>query len=123
MSIWRNGLIMTLLCTLAAVLVVGEPCLGQDRPAARVKAVGGPATQPFELDLFVREDQDIDRVNEPIASGIPLSRGALLDPSHVRLYDASGKPVPCQAHQLGLCWPDGSLRWVLLQFNLPTPPG
>jgi len=121
MSIWRYELGTALFCLLAALLVLGEPCLGQGRRPARAKGVAGPGTQPFELDLFVREDQGIDRVNEPIASGIPLRKGALLDPSHVRVYDASGKPVPCQAHQLGLCWPDGSLRWVLLQFQASVP--
>ena len=72
---------------------------------------------PFEVRLFVREDQGIDRVNEPLASGVPLPRGAVRDPSHVRVYDSVGKPAPCQVHQLGLCWPDGSLRWVLVQFG------
>ena len=74
------------------------------------------AAQPFQVPLFVREDQGIDRVEEPLAAGIPLPRGAAFDPSHVRVSSSAGEPIPCQAHQLGLCWGDGSLRWVLIQL-------
>ena len=73
--------------------------------------------QSFEVSLIVREDQGIDRVDEPLASGVPLSRGAVRDPADLRVYDSTGKAIPCQAHQLGLCWPDGTLRWALVQFR------
>jgi len=84
--------------------------------AARVQAA-----RPFDLPLSVREDQGVDRVAEPLASGIPLPPGAVSDPGDISVYDVGGAPVPCQAHQIGLSWPDGSLRWVLLQFEATVP--
>jgi len=98
---------------LGALLAVLSACAPPEAEAAR----------PFELPLLVREDQGIARVDEPLASGIPLPPGAVFNPSHIHIYDASGKRVPCQSHQLGLCWPDGSLRWVLLQFQASAPSG
>ncbi len=81
------------------------------------QAPESPTAQALEVTLAVREDQGIDRVDEPLASGIPLPRGAVRDPGDLRVYDSTGKPIPCQAHQLGLCWPDGTLRWALVQFR------
>jgi hypothetical protein len=86
-------------------------------------AVTGVSAKPFSVALHVREDAGVARTNEPLASGIPLPRGAVCDPGDLRLYGATGKAVPCQAHQLGLCWPDGSLRWVLVQFQASVAAG
>lgn len=75
-----------------------------------------PSVAALDLPLQVRNDQPLARTAEPVASGIPLKRGAVMNPADLRVYGPAGKQVPCQAHQLGLSWPDGSLRWVLLQF-------
>jgi hypothetical protein len=82
-----------------------------------------PAPKPFAVALHVREDAGVARTNEPLASGIPLPQGAVRNPAEVRVYGATGKPVPCQAHQLGLSWPDGSLRWVLVQLQASVAAG
>jgi len=71
----------------------------------------------FELPLFLHEDQGVGRDGEPVAGGIPFPQGAVLDAGHIRIYDPEDRPVPCQAHQLGITWPDGSLRWALVQFQ------
>ncbi|MBY0456212.1 MAG: glycoside hydrolase family 127 protein [Gemmataceae bacterium] len=51
----------------------------------------------------------------PVTTGIPFPRGALPDAQHLRLQDASGKPVRLQSRALD-SWPDGSARWVLLDW-------
>ena len=104
---------------IAAVPLVGVVlvALVSGARAGPVQQAPSRPAQPSEVSLFVREDQGVDRTDEPVASGVPLPRGAVLDPSHLRVYDQAGRAVPCQCHQLGLCWPDGSLRWVLLQFQ------
>lgn len=81
------------------------------------------AAAPFEVALRVTEDQGVARNAEPLASGIPLSRGAVMDPGDLPVCDAHGAPVACQAHQPGSSWPDGSLRWVLLQFPATVAAG
>lgn len=51
----------------------------------------------------------------PVTTGIPWPRGGLPDPQKLVLRDASGKPVRLQARALDR-WPDGSVRWVLLDW-------
>src|SRR5207253_6359920 len=47
--------------------------------------------------------------------------GALRDPAALRLLDAEGKPVPLQTTTLAH-WPDGSVRWLLLDFLIRALP-
>ena len=51
----------------------------------------------------------------PVTTGIPWPRGKLLDPQKLVLRDASGKAVRLQARATDR-WPDGSVRWVLLDW-------
>jgi hypothetical protein len=51
----------------------------------------------------------------PVTTGIPWPRGKLLDPQKLVLRDASGKVVRLQSRALDR-WPDGSVRWVLLDW-------
>jgi len=75
------------------------------------------STAALPTRLFIVEDQGVARYQEPVAGGIPLPPGAVHDPAELRVWNAAGLEVPCQVHQLGLSWPDGSLRWALLQFQ------
>ena len=52
----------------------------------------------------------------PVTWGVPFAQGRLPDGSHVSLADASGKPVPLQTQTLHK-WPDGSIHWLLLDFQ------
>ena len=51
----------------------------------------------------------------PVTTGIPWPRGKLLDPQKLILRDAHGKPVRLQSRATDR-WPDGSVRWVLLDW-------
>ena len=51
----------------------------------------------------------------PVTTGIPWPRGKLLDPQKLILCDASGKVVRLQSRATDR-WPDGSVRWVLLDW-------
>lgn len=51
----------------------------------------------------------------PVTTGIPWPRGKLLDAQKLVLRDASGKAVRLQSRALDR-WPDGSVRWVLLDW-------
>jgi len=53
---------------------------------------------------------------EPITVGIPIPRGLVDDPRQIRLADEAGKPIPLQALPTER-WPDGSVRWALLDFQ------
>ena len=51
----------------------------------------------------------------PVTTGLPWPRGKLLDPHKLVLRDASDKVVRLQARATDR-WPDGSVRWVLLDW-------
>ncbi|HTU02723.1 MAG TPA: hypothetical protein VMG58_12935, partial [Candidatus Sulfotelmatobacter sp.] len=69
------------------------------------------------LSLAVEEPCGLPRQAEPISLGVPLPRGAVLDVTDLALQDASGRLLPLQAEVLGR-WPDRSLKWALLDFQL-----
>lgn len=56
---------------------------------------------------------------EPVSAGIPLAPGILHDPAQLAVVSADGRLLPSQAATLA-CWPDGSLRWALVDFLLLT---
>src|SRR5262245_17039759 len=58
--------------------------------------------------------------HQPVTVGLPLRRGALLDPGKVELRDGGGRAVACQSHA-PVRWPDGSVRWLLLDFLAAVP--
>jgi hypothetical protein len=55
----------------------------------------------------------------PVTCGIPWPRGLLLDPSHLALRDNRDQQIPLQARVLDQ-WPDGSARWILLDWHADT---
>ncbi|MBM4081557.1 MAG: hypothetical protein FJ278_17770, partial [Planctomycetes bacterium] len=55
----------------------------------------------------------------PVTQGIPLPMGALKDTRNIRLTGPDGKPAPAGFSEMSR-WPDGSLRWVLLDFAMPA---
>ena len=70
----------------------------------------------FEVTLTVAEPVGVDRIDEPVTSGVPLPRGRQKETEGLLLIDESkNKPIPCQFTVLSR-WPDGSIKWVLLDF-------
>ncbi|HIQ21990.1 MAG TPA: hypothetical protein EYH34_12270 [Planctomycetes bacterium] len=72
--------------------------------------------------ITVEEPTGVARHGWPVTSGIPLSQGVLSDPSACALFSASGSEVPLQSEALAR-WPDGSVRWLLLDFQVDLAPG
>jgi hypothetical protein len=52
---------------------------------------------------------------QPITLGVPFARGDLTDPEALALLDAEGWQIPLQKQPLAR-WPDGSVKWLLLDF-------
>jgi hypothetical protein len=57
----------------------------------------------------------------PVRGGVPLPPGAVREAADLELRGADGQLVPCQQQAL-TTWPDGSARWVLLDFVASPPP-
>jgi len=62
----------------------------------------------------------IPKYGFPITCGIPMPPGVLKDINSLRLFDSKDREMCVQAKTTGL-WPDGSVRWLLL--NTIAPPG
>jgi hypothetical protein len=55
------------------------------------------------------------RPEVPVATGVPLAKGAVKDASSLRLLDADGKAIPGQ-FDVQATWSDGSIKWILVSF-------
>jgi len=58
----------------------------------------------------------------PVSAGIPFKKGALRNASGLTLADSERMPVALQAQCLSK-WPDGSCRWILLDFEAEVKSG
>jgi hypothetical protein len=74
-----------------------------------------------DMALTVDEPSGVPRQGWPVTSGIPFAQGALADPSKVTLLDDEGRSLPLQTGVLSR-WPDGSVRWPLLDFQVDPAP-
>ena len=78
----------------------------------------------IDVPLVVAENGGVDRVGEPVTSGIPIPRsGGLVDTTGLRLLGPDGLPVPAQFTPLAR-WgggPDDAaapIRWLLVDFQV-----
>lgn len=67
--------------------------------------------------IIIVETAGIGRINEPVAVGIPFPRGKLDDESQLILLDPQDGYLALQKQVLAK-WPDQSLKWVLLDFQV-----
>ncbi len=74
-----------------------------------------PARQDICVELQVTADAP-ERRREPVACGVPWPRGVLRDLESLHLSDEQGRRLPLQARALDR-WPDGSVRWSLLDWQ------
>jgi hypothetical protein len=82
-----------------------------------------PAAFPADgVAVSVRESDGLARRGGHVTSGVPLPLGALKDPAALALVGPSGGAVPCDFSVLSR-WPDGSAKWVLLDFQSDCPAG
>ncbi len=76
---------------------------------------GSSATKEF-VTLFVQDNSGLSRVSEPARGGIPLPEGKIRSLDNMRIVDLEGNEVLAQFQDLAR-WPDGSIKWVLVQFQ------
>jgi PcRGLX-like protein central beta sandwich domain/Beta-L-arabinofuranosidase, GH127 catalytic domain/PcRGLX-like N-terminal RIFT barrel domain len=66
--------------------------------------------------LTVQERSGIQRINEPVTTGVPLPVGWALSVDELVL-SLNGEPLPTEFRPVDY-WPDGSLRWVHMDFQV-----
>lgn len=67
------------------------------------------------LDITVTNTTD-STARRPVTGGVPITEGAAPKECKFELADGKGRVVPCQTKVMAK-WPDGSARWVLLDFQ------
>ena len=72
------------------------------------------------LPLHLEEAAGVNRTSWPVRGGVPFGQGRLRDAACLRLVTPAGTAVDCQTRTL--CrWPDGSIKWALLDFQADLP--
>ena len=54
--------------------------------------------------------------NWPVRAGLPIPQGELADPQRATVTDTAGRQLPSQNRALAT-WPDGSVKWLYLDFT------
>lgn len=69
--------------------------------------------KPLAIPLVVHERNGLDRRNEPVCCGIPITRGLLRNTNDARLLTPSGGCLPVQLEPMAY-WADGTIQWLLI---------
>ena len=78
------------------------------------------ATERGSIPLTVQNPSADALTAWPVTSGVPLPKGALDSAGHIRLLGPDRRERPMQAQSLAR-WPDGSVKWVLVNFRADLP--
>lgn len=99
----------------------GEATVASDPVTFTPRPPTPPAAAPLSIPLTVPAPTGTARVRRPAVVGVPFGRGQLGDVARLRLTDAQGRAVPCQA-DLFSRWPDGSVKWATISFLADAAP-
>jgi hypothetical protein len=96
------------------------PVLSLLTSCARAQAPSTPTAAPKQIALQLHNVADAPRRNWPVSSGVPLARGVLQDEKRAHLRDANGRETDLQTRVTSR-WDDGSVKWLLLDFQANVP--
>jgi len=92
-------------------------------PLLLVAAWSVPAeaeAQSPRVALTVNDELGAARNGEVVCSGVPFAKGSLRPSQPMHMVTDTGQPLPTQTKVLGH-WPDGSVKWLLVQFVADCP--
>jgi hypothetical protein len=89
--------------------------VGMSLTAGQVRALRVPLT--------VKEEAGVERVGNPVNSGVPLPKGAVKDAATLRVLDAQGKAILASIEPRARWLGDESLKWVTVHFLANVPAG
>ena len=75
--------------------------------------------QPFDIPLTLIRHTSTVRNDEPVTVGVPFPKGSLQSSDQIGLLDPAGLPLSLQVRALDH-WSDGSVRWLLCDFQVTT---
>lgn len=97
--------------------------LERERPfVTALRRVEIPAERDgiVRVPIGVEEAVGTTRKQWPMRVGVPFAKGHLQKSTPVQLAAPDGKIVPIQTRPMGT-WPDGSIRWLLVDFSADVP--
>lgn len=77
-------------------------------------------TQEYSINILTQEREGIERMAEPVRIGVPIRKGIWFSEDGYEILDPSGAVYPCQTQCLNT-WPDGSIKWLLVDFLANSP--
>lgn len=108
----------------ASVLAAALACWPCGAPAAAQQfgPPSGSGAREALVRVRVQGDGSYFRADEPLSFGVPLPQGSVRDVSVLGCWDAAdGGTCPTQARSLSR-WPDGSVRWALVDTRTDLSP-
>ena len=69
------------------------------------------------LSITLTNPNAIERIQEPVTLGVPFARGDLFAPLDLQILDSQENSLPSHMSTLAR-WPDGSIKWALLDFQV-----
>jgi hypothetical protein len=111
-------LVVTLVSLLDAWLLAG--CGWARVKTAPPSVAAAPPSRARQLSLDVREPSGLARTHWPVTAGVPFPQGKVRDVAALRLADdtAGGSATPPVQASVLSRWPDGSVRWALLDWQV-----
>ncbi|MGQ9732531.1 MAG: exo-rhamnogalacturonan lyase family protein [Candidatus Zipacnadales bacterium] len=82
----------------------------------------GETLSPTLVPVSLLEESGVARSATPISFGFPCPEGGIFDPARLRVLDVKKREIPAQ-FTVTAFWPDGSLKWVLVDFLTALQPG
>lgn len=74
-----------------------------------------------QIEAHILDPSGVARQAWPVSTGVPFAKGELKSARNVRALDAKGKELPSHA-DVRATWPDGSVKWVLMDFQTDIGP-
>lgn len=104
----------------AAVAMISSAAIGCAWPH-RGAGAPSPPIAPRQATVTVHESLGLAREHWPITVGVPFPSGSVHDVSQLVVTDDRSQTVPTQSRILSR-WPDGSVRWALLDWQAHLHP-
>ena len=87
-----------------------------------LRTAGLGSAKADRVHLTIRGATNTPDRSVPVTHGLPFPKGVLGTSEHMRLVDADGHEIPLQTRSLAH-WLDGSVKWVLLDFQAQSGRG
>ena len=84
--------------------------------AAMACVCAGAAAQELRVPIRVEIPEGVKAAAWPVTSGVPFAAGTLKAVEELTVVEEGGAPVPCQIIKTA-DWPDGTVRWALVDFR------